>query len=259
MGKRINEAAEKAPPEERSLSDWIYNQVKEKIIFFQYEPGQFLTETMLASVFQVSKMPIKIAISQLESEGWVTTNFRCKTKVKGISEEDIKNIYDLRSLLEHHALDLIFQKQLALAYAVRLSHNLTRVYSNRNDRHSYLLAERSMHSELISICENKRISTIYNNLQDNIIRISCLIYSGQSVENSVSYTNTAINTWNNLIGHLRAKKYTQAKKQLSDHLELGQYYAELGFQKWYQENIRKPRTKFSAKNEPQETAVVINI
>jgi len=234
MKTETKNTAETEPLTEDSLSEYVYQQVKHKIIFFHYEPGQFLTETMLASEYQVSKMPVKLAMRKLKKEGWLDANFRQKTRVKDITEKDVRCIYDFRSLIEYHALDLVFQKQLATAYADRLAKNLIQVRAKCNDPQCFLLAERTMHVALISVCENERISNVYANLQDEIIRISYLANMSQSVIGDTSYTDIPFKSWQSLIEYLRAKEYLLAKQELMDHLQLGQKKALQALEKWQQ-------------------------
>lgn len=234
MEKGIYNIREKDPSSENSLTEYVYQQVKHKIIFFNYMPDQYLTETMLSTEYQVSKMPVKLAINELIKEGWLIADFRKKTKVKGITKKDILSIYDFRSLIENYALDLVFQKQLAITQAKRLEKILPQLQSFRDIPQSYLLSERIMHTELINVCENMRITNVYANLQDEIIRISHLSHINQNAIKAAEYTNKPIESWQSMIGHLRAKEYFLAKRELMDHLEFGQRNALNALEKWQQ-------------------------
>ncbi len=219
---------------EDSLSEHVYQQVKNKIIFFHYEPGQFLTETMLASEYQVSKMPVKLAMRKLKKEGWLVANFRQKTRVKDITENDIRCIYEFRFLIENNALDLVFQKQLAAKYADLLGEKLMQVKAKSDDPQCYLITERTIHVALVSVYENERISNVYSHLQDEIIRISYMANMSESSVGDTSYTYRPFKSWQSLIEYLRAGEYLLAKQELLDHLQLGQKKAMQALEKWQQ-------------------------
>ncbi|MCM3569300.1 GntR family transcriptional regulator [Neobacillus mesonae] len=79
-----------------------YNYIKEAIIHGKFEPGMRLAEETLAKELNLSRTPIREAIKQLEAEGLVVPLKR-GVGVRNFTKEDIKEIYDLRSLLESYA------------------------------------------------------------------------------------------------------------------------------------------------------------
>ncbi|GHH98893.1 GntR family transcriptional regulator [Neobacillus kokaensis] len=79
-----------------------YNYIKEAIILGKFEPGMRLGEETLAKELNLSRTPIREAIKQLEAEGLVVPLKR-GVGVRHFTKEDIREIYDLRSLLESYA------------------------------------------------------------------------------------------------------------------------------------------------------------
>lgn len=80
-----------------------YDFIKEAIITGSYEPGKRLTEEALANELKVSRTPIRQAIQQLELNGLVTPLKSRGVIVREFSIEDIRQIYDIRALLESYA------------------------------------------------------------------------------------------------------------------------------------------------------------
>ena len=79
-----------------------YSHIKDAIITGKYEPGERLTEESLANALNISRTPIREAIKQLESDGLVTPLKR-GVIVRRFTKEDVRQIYDLRALLESYA------------------------------------------------------------------------------------------------------------------------------------------------------------
>ncbi|WP_257347465.1 GntR family transcriptional regulator [Pseudalkalibacillus decolorationis] len=79
-----------------------YNYIKDAIVIGKYEPGMRLTEESLANELQLSRTPIREAIKQLESDGLIVPLKR-GVSVRNFTKEDIKQIYDLRTLLEGYS------------------------------------------------------------------------------------------------------------------------------------------------------------
>ncbi|MFC7364118.1 MULTISPECIES: GntR family transcriptional regulator [Bhargavaea] len=80
-----------------------YKYMKNAIIVGQYKPGTRLTEKALAEELQVSRTPIREAIKQLEVDGLITPYKKRGYVVKSFSIEDIRQIYNVRALLEGYA------------------------------------------------------------------------------------------------------------------------------------------------------------
>lgn len=79
-----------------------YDLIKNAIVTGKYEPGKRLTEEALATELSVSRTPIREAILQLESDGLVTP-LKKGVIVRKFNSKDIRQIYDLRALLESYA------------------------------------------------------------------------------------------------------------------------------------------------------------
>jgi len=68
--------------------------------------GAQLVEAELATRLSVSRGPIREALRQLELEGLVVSYARRGTFVVGITEQDVREIYGLRLLLETFGIEL---------------------------------------------------------------------------------------------------------------------------------------------------------
>ena len=79
-----------------------YTAIKNAIIIGEYEPGKRLTEEALAEALQVSRTPIRDAIKQLETDGLIVPYKRRGYIVREFSTDDIRQIYNVRALLESH-------------------------------------------------------------------------------------------------------------------------------------------------------------
>lgn len=79
-----------------------YTAIKNAIIIGEYEPGKRLTEEALAEALHVSRTPIRDAIKQLETDGLIVPYKRRGYIVREFSTDDIRQIYNVRALLESH-------------------------------------------------------------------------------------------------------------------------------------------------------------
>jgi DNA-binding GntR family transcriptional regulator len=74
----------------------VRDQLRDDILSGHYLPGQRLTPNDLASRYETSSMPIRVALQELQGEGLVTIEPRRGAWVRRVDEEFITNIYELR-------------------------------------------------------------------------------------------------------------------------------------------------------------------
>ena len=84
----------------KTLRQQIYDQLRKKIIAAEILPGQVVTIQGLAKQFEVSVMPVREALWQLESEGVVVIESNKSIHVNALRRNEMEEILDLRLILE---------------------------------------------------------------------------------------------------------------------------------------------------------------
>src|SRR5277367_2259226 len=84
----------------RQLKDAVYAQILEKILDGTLPAGYALRESELAAQFGVSKTPLRDALVRLQAEGLVSIPPYRSAVVVGYSQQDLREIYEVRELLE---------------------------------------------------------------------------------------------------------------------------------------------------------------
>ncbi|MDR6288434.1 DNA-binding GntR family transcriptional regulator [Inquilinus ginsengisoli] len=110
-----------SPALEAPLNEPTYLRVKRAIIgdlvSGQFVPGTHLTIEALTSRYAVSHMPIREALRQLEGEGILISLAHRGFRIEAITEEYIRNIYDIRvgieSMLAHRAVERATDAEVA--------------------------------------------------------------------------------------------------------------------------------------------------
>lgn len=98
-----NQIAEGAPT---TLKSFVVQKLREAILSGRYKPGDRLNESQLAREFDISRIPIREALIQLQEYGLVMNHERRGMFVTLLSEEDVQRINSLRIILEAEALKL---------------------------------------------------------------------------------------------------------------------------------------------------------
>ena len=84
----------------RQLKDAVYLQLRDDIISGALPAGAVLREVELVARFGVSKTPLRDALARLQKDGFVDIPPYRSAVVTGYSETDLREIYELRELLE---------------------------------------------------------------------------------------------------------------------------------------------------------------
>lgn len=88
----------------------VYRQVREMAVEYHFRPGQRVNEVELAQRFNVSRTPVRQALSRLVQEEFVTFVPNRGFYARDISPEDVRQIYEYRALIECGAYRLACQR-----------------------------------------------------------------------------------------------------------------------------------------------------
>jgi DNA-binding GntR family transcriptional regulator len=103
---RFAEVVEQLASGYKTIGQMAYGVLREAILSGALAPGEWLRQESLAEAIGVSRIPVRTALMQLESEGLVTFHPHRGARVRSLSTAQIDEIYRLRKLLESYALRL---------------------------------------------------------------------------------------------------------------------------------------------------------
>lgn len=89
----------------RTLASAIVDQLRQGILDGHYPAGSQLRQDALAQAYEVSRIPIREALLQLEAEGFVRIAPHKGAIVSGLSLDEINDVFALRKLLEPRLLE----------------------------------------------------------------------------------------------------------------------------------------------------------
>ncbi|TAM69128.1 MAG: GntR family transcriptional regulator [Chloroflexota bacterium] len=93
---------------ERSTTtqDLALMTLRQAILDGTIEPGARLRQEDMAAVFDASRIPVREALRALEHEGLVSSEPHRGFTVSSLDADEVEEIYDLRAVLEGHAVRL---------------------------------------------------------------------------------------------------------------------------------------------------------
>ena len=91
-------------PMSTKLSDTAYDELLSRIISCKYPPGSLLSEEKLVAELGISRTPIRSALIRLQQEHLVQIISKKGILVSEITPEGIRDMFNLRNLIEPYAI-----------------------------------------------------------------------------------------------------------------------------------------------------------
>jgi DNA-binding GntR family transcriptional regulator len=98
--------SETAAAKKQTMAEGVYQALKRDIITLKHPPGASVTEQELATLYGSSRVPVREACGRLLQEGLLTAIPYKGYFVNQISVKDIRDSFELRTVLESQALAL---------------------------------------------------------------------------------------------------------------------------------------------------------
>ena len=108
--KRPVAALKFAKIERTSVASQVYDDIRESVLSGSLLPGTHLAEPQIASQMGVSRSPVREAFQRLEANGLITIHPSQGAFVRGLSTDEVRDIYTARILIEGYMAELASQK-----------------------------------------------------------------------------------------------------------------------------------------------------
>jgi DNA-binding GntR family transcriptional regulator len=191
----------------------VYDNLKIRIIKNLINPGEPLNEGVLSRELKISKTPIREASQQLEKEGFVENIPGRGSFVSRISIQDIREIFEIREILECEAV-----KRAALKSNPEEVESIKKKFETesnggKNSGDHFRAGDR-IHTFVFECLGNKRLLEYYKRLQEHIIRMR-LNFFGELHQDRVEQS---FKEHLEIMDALIAKDPERAEKAMRDHL-----------------------------------------
>jgi GntR family transcriptional regulator, gluconate operon transcriptional repressor len=150
-----------SPVHRPPLGEQLLAQVRALIVRGELEPGTHLVEGWMAERFGVSRGPVRDALRQLELEGLVETRRR-GVYVRGLSEDDIVELYAVRGALEGRAVrDVIARRESVDWTPLDGAVSRMRAAAAAADPPAFAAADLDFHSAFYDLGGNRRLAATW--------------------------------------------------------------------------------------------------
>lgn len=192
------------------VSERIFQEIKKRIIYSAYTPGEVLKEQKLMEEFSVSRTPIREALIRLEMEKFVVIMPRALTMVSQINFKELKNIFEIRIALESLGAKLAAERikddQLA-----KIKQMFFQFPTPGLTQDELIQMDGKFHQLIYQAMDNTLLGNILNNLYEHCLRLHFAM-------RSKSYINIALKDVNELIDALVRRDPDLAEKLMKKHI-----------------------------------------
>lgn len=93
-----------------TLRQKAYQAIKNKIIYFELKPGEKVLESNMARTLNLGRVPVREALTMLESERLIVKNKGYGYVVTRIKNKEVEDYFNIRIQLESYGASLFFKR-----------------------------------------------------------------------------------------------------------------------------------------------------
>ncbi|WP_213452181.1 GntR family transcriptional regulator [Rhizomonospora bruguierae] len=207
-----------APIEAANLSELSVGALRRAIVSGSLAPGEVLRDRQLAESLGVSRTPVREALHRLQSEGLVEARGRSGWAVSAFTEQDVREMFGVRMLLEPAGLDQLArsgsqaQLEAIAGQFIGFHHPVPpermEEYFDRDDR---------FHKTIVAATGNSRIIGFYAILSIHINRGRYILSGSRS-----DRLEDTLDEHKAITSALLRHDFPKARAALVDHLRTGE-------------------------------------
>lgn len=164
----------------RALYEDVAECLRQRIAAHTLKPGDWIDEIAIATELGISRTPLREALKVLAAEGLITMKMRRGAYVTEASENDLREVYEILSLLEADAAAYVAQH--ADATQLQTLQDLhTLLEQSTEDLDAFFRANEQFHIQLLDMANNRRRKQIAIDLRKimKLHRHSSLLRQGR--------------------------------------------------------------------------------
>ena len=167
-----------------TLRERIADAIRDEIIRGQLKAGVRVSEPDVATRYGISRTPVREAFRQLAAEGFVALTPRRGARVTFLTQKDVSEFYELKSLLEGYAARIATPKlqEKDLQKMEQLNDQMER-YHQRGDLKKIAKIHDEFHNIYLEAAGNEQLSAVFQQLVNKFQRFTILLaLSGKNPE-----------------------------------------------------------------------------
>jgi DNA-binding GntR family transcriptional regulator len=145
-----------------SLVELAVARLRRDILSGRTDPGERLVEEQLTRRLGISRAPLREAMRLLAQQGLVEHIPRRGARVATLSDDDVRELYEVRDVLERHAVTSMPADPEPTG--LRAALEVMRKATEADDRLELANAHRRFHVEVVRLGGNRQLAVLYESV-----------------------------------------------------------------------------------------------
>jgi len=203
-----------------TVGETLFRRIRRDIISGELKPGQKLTLDRLRDQYGASVSTLREILNRLTTEDFVVAEGQRGFEVAPATQAGLREIGDLRLVLECHALDLSFaagdlewEGRVVAAHHKLVAIERQLLEGNRQRTPEWIAYDWAFHNALISACGSRLLIKTHGSVFDRFLRYHML---------AASFRGPAVSKDHEVLFTLAMVRDAEgAKTRLAEHVNLG--------------------------------------
>jgi DNA-binding GntR family transcriptional regulator len=154
-----------------SVSETLYGRLRDGILSGDFPPGRVLRQEELSRRFGASRVPLREAMTRLEVEGLIVLRPRRGYAVLSLEPAEIREIFELRSVVEEHLAGIAAKTRTEkdVADVLQSLSRMERIAAKTpNQTDKWLDANSEFHARLLAAAHRRHAGRFAGMLRDQV-------------------------------------------------------------------------------------------
>lgn len=226
--------------DEKNKAELAYNQIKEKILSLEFPPRYPLREIELSQLLDMSRTPVRSAIAQLISDGFVEELGPKRNIVSSVSVDSFMSIHQVREVLEDLCVWLAAYAWNDPVEIVKirsqLQEQITMTEELTIDSRAFLRADRAFHRALADLSRNPLLA-------QEMMRVYDLYWRYIFYSLHMDASRQIVQDHLDILDAIESRDTGRAKTRMREHLTLAKDSILMGLAKGFEPARELPLVK----------------
>lgn len=212
----------------KTVGENTYEMIKKDIIFGDLKPLKKLKLNELKNNYKTSISTLREILSRLSGDGFVVYEEQKGFYVSPVSESDLKEIANLRILIESHALKYSLENSNPdWEGSLLAAHHKLNLYENKllknktEERSNWKRYDSEFHQTLVRNCNSKNLIELHKLIFDKYLRYQLLVLTFRG--------SGSIEEHKKLLDYSLERNFKKAQMVLEEHIQNGIIHANKSF------------------------------
>lgn len=201
--------------ESLSLVELAVLRLRREILSGRTDPGERLVEEQLTRRLGISRAPLREALRRLAEQGLVEHVPRRGVRVATLSDGDVRELYEVRDVLERHAIGtaLPLARDTDLA-GLRAALDEMSEATKAGDRLQIAEAHRRFHVAVVALAGNSQLTSMYESI---LVKLQLYMARNLSREAEVAQPADGVHRHERLLAAAEAGDPEAMRAELASH------------------------------------------